>query len=296
MKKYAPYLKKSAPYILVLLFLIVILVFQLTSQTAKTPSVPPANPIFDEMETILTEKLSTEIDPASIYLLYFSTPYDAADDENRCNATILFMPPITSENYVAHINYIFKSIYDTITQSHYSIQDIRIDIRENDVDVLEIRSSSFTSATVYYPLEDPLTRTTDKLYIDIENIESDPTKSTFDLYVEENRIKLSCTDVQYNMSNTLDNKFILKGVASLSSYYNYGFDDSIEPNYFCIMVTPSGGSFSDRWYIYCERDVFRDFYSDLKAKDRYIETVCYIPSSYYEAGQGNMAMLQYICW
>lgn len=114
-------------------------------------------------------------------------------------------------------------------------------------------------------------------------------------YVSKNNVSLNSVDVQYDMPNNLNKMFTLSGTASLSDYYNYGFRD-VESNYFCIEVIPDGGTYSDVWYVYCERSSFKDIFIDLKSGNEKIECVCEIPSKYYKKGQGNMAIAKFICW
>ena len=99
-------------------------------------------------------------------------------------------------------------------------------------------------------------------------------------------------DVQYDRYGSLDKVFAFSGTAELDDYYNYGWYDD-EQYYFCIFVTPHGGSYSDSWYIYCDRNSFPNFFEDLKAYGIIdVELACYIPSYKYESNQGNMANLR----
>ena len=81
------------------------------------------------------------------------------------------------------------------------------------------------------------------------------------------------------------------------SYYNYGFDDDIESSYFCLAVTPSGGSYSDMWYIYCDRDSFQKLFDKVQDSEKiYVQMVCKIPSYRYEKNQQCMAQLEYVVY
>lgn len=120
--------------------------------------------------------------------------------------------------------------------------------------------------------------------------------SQYEQYVKDNNIILDNFDVQYDMGNNLDIKFTLEGVAELDDYYNYGFDDDMEKDYFCVSVTPSNGKYTNRWYIYCYRTAFKPFFDDLKVGECNVKMVAYIPSRRYESGQNNMAMLDYVTW
>lgn len=107
---------------------------------------------------------------------------------------------------------------------------------------------------------------------------------------EHMSVQLSASDVQYNMSNNLDKCFYLEGTATLSTYYNYGFDDSMESSYYCIVVTPTGGSHLDRWYIYCHRRSFDSMFERLSEKgSSSVHIIAEIPRERYKSGQGNMA-------
>lgn len=116
----------------------------------------------------------------------------------------------------------------------------------------------------------------------------------FKKYLKDNDIiaELDNYDVQYDRYGSLDKVFAFSGTAELDDYYNYGWYDD-EQYYFCIFVTPHGGSYSDSWYIYCDRNSFPNFFEDLKAYGIIdVELACYIPSYKYESNQGNMANLR----
>ncbi|MEG0836236.1 MAG: hypothetical protein RR413_12425 [Christensenellaceae bacterium] len=108
-------------------------------------------------------------------------------------------------------------------------------------------------------------------------------------------VELTAKDVQYDMGNNVNQYFTLNGYAELDDYYNYGFDSSIEQDYFCLNVTPTGGGYTDQWYIYCHRNSFQKVLD--KAKDQggiYVDMICMIPSFRFEKNQQNMANLQSI--
>ena len=115
-------------------------------------------------------------------------------------------------------------------------------------------------------------------------------------YVTENHITLTRSDVQYNMTNNVDKYFTLIGDAELDDYYNYGFGSEIESEYFCLCVTPFGGSFSDRWYIYCHRDSFQQLFDKAKKGEIYVKMVCIIPKSRFKPNQQLMAELEYVVY
>lgn len=110
-------------------------------------------------------------------------------------------------------------------------------------------------------------------------------------YMDENNIKLTAKDVQFDMESNLDKKFAIMGSAELDDYYNYGFDD-IEGDYFCVQVEPYGGKYSDRWYLYFHRDSFEALFNKLKQGDRTIIATCTIPKYRYKNGMNNMAIVK----
>jgi hypothetical protein len=120
--------------------------------------------------------------------------------------------------------------------------------------------------------------------------------SVFKTYLEENNITLTAKEVQYDMPNNKDKEFILVGTASLSDYYNYGFDDSFESNYFCVLVAPYDGSYTESWYVYCHRESFKKLFDDLLSGYVNVSMSCMIPSQLYEPGQSNMAVARYTVW
>ena len=115
-------------------------------------------------------------------------------------------------------------------------------------------------------------------------------------FIEEYNIELTAKDVQYDMSNNLDKYFLVEGIAELSTYYNYGFND-LEKDYFCIRVALIEGKHSDSWYLYCNRKSFAILFDDLKENDSIrIIARCIIPSSVYDKNQGNLAQLKTLIW
>lgn len=119
--------------------------------------------------------------------------------------------------------------------------------------------------------------------------------SGFEVYVQKNKVSLDNYDVQYDMTNNLDKQFKIVGMAELHNYYNYGYRD-LEGDCFCVRVTPQDKKYSSSWYIYCDRDAFKQFFAKLKGGKCYVEMVAVILSSLYESHQGNCAMLTYVSW
>ena len=106
-------------------------------------------------------------------------------------------------------------------------------------------------------------------------------------YKEKKGITLNAEDVQFDMANNLDKKFLITGTAKLEDYYNYGFTN--EKDYFSTYVTPNDNS--DSWYVFFERESYSELYEMLKDQGStsvYISAV--IPKNVYKQGQGNMAV------
>ena len=96
-------------------------------------------------------------------------------------------------------------------------------------------------------------------------------------------------DVQYDKYGYLGTPFLLVGSAVLDDYYNWYYDgmDSI---YFCMSVTPEGGSYSDEWYIYASRSHYEELFDDLKEGGiSGIVMICRTSSP--DTGSNNMAEL-----
>jgi hypothetical protein len=114
--------------------------------------------------------------------------------------------------------------------------------------------------------------------------------------MNKNNANLNAKEVQYNMKNSVGKNFGLEGTAELCDYYNWGYDDSIESEYFCMEVTPNGGTYSDHWYIYSHRDSFDKLYRDLLAGQVDIQMIGRIDTKYFEEHQENQATLVSAQW
>ena len=134
-------------------------------------------------------------------------------------------------------------------------------------------------------------------YTDISNYSTSPMPSTASKTDEqvikdtmtEYNVKYFGKDIEYNMSNMLDEEFFIVGTVSLSDYYNYGFDD-IEDTSFCIKLSPLYDTSKEDWYIYWDRQSCKEFYDDLIGKDDVlIMAICKIPKSYFNKNQQQMA-------
>lgn len=73
---------------------------------------------------------------------------------------------------------------------------------------------------------------------------------------------LQAREVKYNPLQCLGKNFVLSGRAELDDYYNYDYR-GLESVYFCIHVTPEGGSYADSWYIYADRSSKSELYEQL---------------------------------
>ena len=73
---------------------------------------------------------------------------------------------------------------------------------------------------------------------------------------------LSYRNVKYDPLGCIAKPFVISGKAELDDYYNYEYRD-MEYVYFCVEFTPTGGSFTERWYIYIDRRAHGDLYEAL---------------------------------
>ena len=104
---------------------------------------------------------------------------------------------------------------------------------------------------------------------------------------------VTAKDVQYDIYSNIGKNFVLEGSAELDDYFNYEYH-GLDSIYFCIEVTPLGGSYGDEWYIYANRSEFGDLFDTLmdgKLSD--ITLVC--RASYLNAGKNCMATLVDYC-
>lgn len=111
----------------------------------------------------------------------------------------------------------------------------------------------------------------------------------------DENITLEAKDIQFDMSNHVDQSFLIVGKAELYTYFNYGFRD-IEGTHFSVNVTPQDGSIMDSWIIYFDRNAFKQLFDDLKIGERTVIIRASIPSNIYEQGQGNLALGEKIQW
>lgn len=116
------------------------------------------------------------------------------------------------------------------------------------------------------------------------------------VYVLSKDVYLTAKDVQYDMVKYLDKNFFITGTAELDDYYNYGFNHSMERDYFVAYVIPDGESYSDGWYLYFHRESFNELFQKLKKGKVDIMATSVIPKFRYERGQNNMAVVQSVSW
>lgn len=121
----------------------------------------------------------------------------------------------------------------------------------------------------------------------IENLDS---KTLIDTIKEKYEVEYTGNDIEYNLSNMKDKKFVIIGVSTLSDYYGYGFNHT-EEKLFCVKVKPVLDTSKEDWYIYLDREYWDDYYQALIKEGSIKKTVfiCEIPSLYYQDGQGQMA-------
>jgi len=126
-----------------------------------------------------------------------------------------------------------------------------------------------------------------KVSADVEYNYLDDPKSLVNSYDEA--LETTWKNTSFDMQNNLQKPFFIRGTAELSNYYNYGYTNT--KKLFCVELTPEDGSFSDRWYVYMDREKFREVYDGLINNDnKTIEVIAFVPEKVYEKDQGNMAV------
>ncbi len=95
-------------------------------------------------------------------------------------------------------------------------------------------------------------------------------------------------EVQYDKYGHIFKKFVITGMAELDDYYNWNYEN-YEFGYFCINIRPTGGSYSDSWYIYAEREKFKELYESLQSGSKNVTLVAEL--IYVDTGSNNMATL-----
>lgn len=104
---------------------------------------------------------------------------------------------------------------------------------------------------------------------------------------------VTAKDVKYDVYNNIGKAFALEGSAELDDYFNYEYRD-LDSIYFCIKITPRGGSYGDEWYVYANRVQFSSLLETLMDRDLDdVTVVCRAP--YTNASKNGMATLVDIC-
>jgi len=99
---------------------------------------------------------------------------------------------------------------------------------------------------------------------------------------------LTNKDAQYDKYGNLGKNFMISGVAELDDYYNWGYR-GFESAFFCINIRPTGGNYSDEWYIYASRDSFGELFESLKEGSKNIHIIAKM--EFADTGTNNMATL-----
>lgn len=115
-------------------------------------------------------------------------------------------------------------------------------------------------------------------------------KEKEDEFMKSTGVYLTAKEVQYDLVNNLDKQFYVAGNVKLCDYYNYGYTN--EEKYFCGMLTPEGGSYSDSWYLYFHRESFKSVYEYLLNSDINLRIIAEVNGKVYKRGQGNMAVVK----
>lgn len=95
-------------------------------------------------------------------------------------------------------------------------------------------------------------------------------------------------EVQYDKWGHFGDCFTISGTAELDDYYNWGYKN-YEYGYFCIRIRPTGGSYSDEWYVYASRSKFADLYNGFLSGSKSVTLVAQLVQ--VETGSNNMATL-----
>lgn len=172
---------------------------------------------------------------------------------------------------------------------------VKLFIQNLDFDLeKELNNHNTEKSVIYSPLhetnKDKVKELIDEV---IKKAASYENENTYKMYIKNNSVKLTAKEIQYNMSNNINREFTLEGIGELDDYYNYGYDKA-ESGYFCIFVTPNNGTYSDSWYIYCDRYEYREIYNKLLKRKQSLKLVCKIEGWRYEENQGNMATATFI--
>ena len=198
-----------------------------------------------------------------------------------------FKPEEDLNKYTAQSFY--EEIYLTYAVVKASSYDIVYDYENSKIisstsSFLEFSDdgTAIQSEEVFTKISDSITYVEDevKLYFE-ENIDG--------LKFEKKYTGLpSAKEVQYNKYGHFGDNFIIEGTAVLDDYYNWGYKN-YEYGYFCIRISPTGGTYSDGWYVYANRKTFSDLYSSLQNGSKNVTLVAQMV--YVDTSIDNMATL-----
>ncbi|MGL4450974.1 MAG: hypothetical protein ACRCTZ_07295 [Sarcina sp.] len=122
--------------------------------------------------------------------------------------------------------------------------------------------------------------------------ESQPKKEKYKLdeakFVTDNKLELKAIDVEYDMSNKIDQNFLVAGNAELDDYFNYNYRDSAD-SLFCVRVEPTGNDAGDYWYVYFDREEHKDLFDVLKQGPQEVLINAVVSGSKHQEGMGNLA-------
>jgi hypothetical protein len=107
--------------------------------------------------------------------------------------------------------------------------------------------------------------------------------------MQDNNVTLTSQEAQYNLANNVGKKFGLIGAGTLCDYYNYGYDENISKELYCVYIIPLNGKYSEGWHVYFERNN-GGLYQQLMKGETTIIVIAEINKSLYMEGQGNMAL------
>ena len=121
-----------------------------------------------------------------------------------------------------------------------------------------------------------------------EEVKKEKFKLNPEQFSIDNNIELKAIDVEFDMSNNVDKNFLIEGSASLDDYYNYNYSNE-RANMFCVKVRPNSNDAGNPWYVYFDREEFKDLYDVLKLGDQDILVNAVNPANKNKESMGNLA-------
>ena len=201
-------------------------------------------------------------------------------------------------SYKENANISFNKATKLLTSDCTNIEGIKFSIFEIQYDYRkgEINASDGQSIATFF--DNGTAEINDDIYTHSDNcldLQEAFVSAKISLFQEEHGELVTYKDVKYDPSSHFNSYFLLTGSAELDDYYNYDYRD-LESMYFCVCVTPTGGGFSDRWYIYCSRSEYDELFEELKKGS--ISNICMIcRGMYYDSLPHEMANLfDYCLW